>query len=194
MPFLKFLHHFGQLYPTSIASLVAESSGEWATRVLVQAEIKAVLATAVFKFTAGFTRDKNRDCRTSKQCQKKSKVAKRRKRAIRQGQTLLLQNSWLLNLSTYFLVSTLSWLLSDTRKLNLKTQVFQETCKPAFSFLKKAVKFVKKIISTEEVYKKKSLWFYQSYRQLWIISLQSNWNQNQFFLQLASHQLTILTD
>lgn len=64
--FLKFLHHFGQFYPTPFASLVTGSSGEWATQVLVQAEIKAVLGTAVFKFTAGFTRDKNRGCRTSK--------------------------------------------------------------------------------------------------------------------------------
>lgn len=41
-----------------MASLVAGSSGDWATGVLVQAEIKAVLVTAVFKLTAGFTRDK----------------------------------------------------------------------------------------------------------------------------------------
>lgn len=66
VPFLKILHHFGQFHPTPIAPLVAESSREWATQLLVQAEIKAALVTTVFKFTAGFTRDKNRDCRTSK--------------------------------------------------------------------------------------------------------------------------------
>lgn len=92
-----------------MASLVAGSSGDWATGVLVQAEIKAVLVTAVFKLTAGFTRDK-------KQGLQNLKITVRRNlKLLKEGEPLdmdrppfFFQNSWLLNLSNYFLLFALS--------------------------------------------------------------------------------------